>query len=114
MSVTAHVPKREISRGIVTSSNIASIGYDAPSEQLAVEFKNGHVFHYFGVTADLAQQLDAAESKGRFYVTHIKGRFEAERMTGLCPACADIGWVNTTCTDCGTKLYAEMERRDER
>jgi len=110
MSVdTSQVPRREIPRGAVTSSNIASIGYNAPTQQLAVEFKSGAIFHYDGVLLEVAQRFDEATSKGRFFITDIKGRYRAERMTGKCPACGDVGWVARMCADCGTKTYARLD-----
>lgn len=110
MSDTEVVPKREIPRGPVTSSNIVSIGYDSTTTQLAVEFKSGHVYHYSGVTMELALEFGYAESKGRFYAEHVRGKFTSELMTGICPACNDIGWVNTKCEDCGTRQYAVIDR----
>lgn len=38
-----------MNRKSVTSSNIASIGYDETSETLEIEFKNGGVYQYFDV-----------------------------------------------------------------
>lgn len=104
------VPKREIPREAVESSNIVSIGYDGRAEQLAVEFKSGHIYHYSGVSMDVALSMGVATSKGRFFAANIKGKFPSELMTGICPACHDIGWVNVTCTDCGTRVYAEIDR----
>lgn len=116
MNATEGVPKLEIPRGAVTSSNIVSIGYHAPTQELAVEFKSGHVYHHKGVPASLVDDLDQAESKGRFYAANIKGKFKSELMTGICPKCNDLGWVNRTCEDCGTAKYAPLDRehRDER
>jgi hypothetical protein len=109
-------PKREIPRTAVTSSNIVSVGYDAATQQLAVEFKTGLVYHYADVPASVADDFEQAESKGKFYVANVKGKFKSELMTGVCPACGDIGWVNVLCTDCGSRHYAEIERthREER
>jgi hypothetical protein len=110
MRVTERVPKPEIPREAVESSNIVSLGYDSGTAQLAVEFKSGHVYHYNGVPLDLALSLGIAESKGRFYAAHVRGKFTSELMTGICPACHDIGWVDVLCVDCGTRVYAEIDR----
>ncbi len=103
-------PKPEIPREPVASSNIDSTGYDPASETLAVQFRRGHVYHHSGVPPDLVERFAAAESKGRFYSEHIRGKFKSELMTGVCPACLDIGWVGRMCDDCGTKKYAEIAR----
>lgn len=107
---TDTAPKHEIPREPVASSNIASIGYDAPTETLAVEFQRGHVYHYAGVSVAFLDRFKTADSLGRFYAEHIRGKFESELMTGVCPACLDIGWVGRDCVDCGTRKYAEIAR----
>lgn len=40
-------------RDPVSSSNIASIGYDPGSETLEIEFTNGSIYQYFNVPAGL-------------------------------------------------------------
>ena len=56
----------------VASSNIASIGYDAPSQTLEVEFLSGTIYQYFGVPENMYNELMQAGSKGRFLNTYIK------------------------------------------
>lgn len=93
------------------SSNIAGFGYDLERHTLAVQFKSGDVWHYPGVSYDLAERFSEAASKGKFYYANIKGKFEAaEKMTGKCPACGDIGWIGEPCSDCGTQRYVREER----
>ena len=67
-------------RNPVDSSNISSIGYDAGSQVLEVEFKSGKVYQYAGVPNDMADQLARADSKGRFFGQHIKGRFTTKEV----------------------------------
>lgn len=55
----------------VDSSNIVSVGHE---QTLEVEFAGG-VYRYDGVPADLHQQLMAAESKGQFFASAIKGKY---------------------------------------
>lgn len=57
----------------VTSSNIASIGYDPQTETLEVEFKNGTVYQYHGVDADKHAALMKADTVGGHFNAHIKG-----------------------------------------
>lgn len=94
----------------VESSNISALGYDAERSVLALTFKSGDVWHYGSVPYDLAEKLFEAESKGRFYVANIKGKFSAEKMTGPCPKCGDTGIVGTTCEDCGCASYEKEPR----
>ena len=56
----------------VESSNIKHIGYDPETQTLGVEFGNGKVFHYEGVSAAKHQDLMAAPSKGIHFNKHIK------------------------------------------
>ena len=64
----------------VSSSNLASIGYDASSQVLEIEFLNGGLYHYFGVPQGLYDQLMAAGSHGSFFSQHIRNAFQFERL----------------------------------
>lgn len=61
-----------MNRSLVLSSNILSIGYDQDSATLEVEFKNGSVFQYFGISQDVYSGLMNADSHGSFLDAHIK------------------------------------------
>lgn len=56
----------------VTSSNIASIGYDPKQEVLEIEFRDGCIYHYLAVPEMLYRGLMTASSHGNFLDTHIK------------------------------------------
>lgn len=56
----------------VTSSNLASVGYDHLSQVLEVEFHNGGVYEYLDVPAAVHEGLMGAESHGRYFDRHIK------------------------------------------
>ena len=64
----------------VSSSNIVSIGYDAPSETLEVEFTAGSVYQYYGVPQGVYDAFRAATSKGQFLASQIKDRFPFARV----------------------------------
>jgi hypothetical protein len=64
----------------VTSSSIASIGFDDDSETLEVEFVSGTVYRYRGVSQDVYEDFREAPSKGTFFNTHIKDAYEFERV----------------------------------
>lgn len=64
----------------VASSNIVSIGYDAPSQTLEVEFLNGTIYQYYGVPENVYEQLMQAGSKGRFLHTYIKNAYGYSRV----------------------------------
>lgn len=64
----------------VASSNIASIGYDAPSQILEVEFLSGTIYQYYGVPENMYEQLMQESSKGRFLNTYIKNAYGYSRV----------------------------------
>jgi len=59
----------------VRSSNIRSVGYDAASRTLEVEFHSGGVYQYSGVPQAIYQGCMRAVSKGSYFHDHIKGRY---------------------------------------
>ncbi|NDL56827.1 KTSC domain-containing protein [Phytoactinopolyspora mesophila] len=63
-------------REAVSSSVIASIGYDADSQVLEVEFHSGELYRYLGVPEFDVARLKRAESMGRFLNEWIKPRYE--------------------------------------
>ena len=64
----------------VSSSNVASIGYDVTSQTLEVEFNNGPVYQYFDVPQAVYEAFMQASSKGGFLAQHIKDHFRYERV----------------------------------
>jgi hypothetical protein len=64
-----------MNRTPVSSSNLASIGYDAESLVLEVEFNNGRVYQYFDVPQGTYDELMGASSKGSYMNNVIKKQF---------------------------------------
>jgi hypothetical protein len=56
----------------VSSSNLASIGYDPDNQILEVEFRNGGVYQYFDVPEHVHRDLMAASSHGRYFGVYVK------------------------------------------
>ncbi|MES9898547.1 MAG: KTSC domain-containing protein [Sedimenticola sp.] len=67
-------------RQSVSSSNIASIGYDEGSETLEVEFLNGGLYQYFDVPQNMYDAMMAADSHGRFLASDIKGVYRYSKV----------------------------------
>ena len=67
-------------RYAVASSNIASIGYDAETETLEVEFLSGSIYQYYNVTQTMYDNLMSEGSKGRFLNTYIKNAYPYSRV----------------------------------
>jgi hypothetical protein len=67
-------------RQAVTSSNIASIGYDEATSTLEVEFMHGGVYHYFDVPQREYEGFMSAESHGKYLAANIKGRYRYSKV----------------------------------
>jgi len=67
-------------RQIVSSSNIVSVGYDAASETLEVEFQTGSIYQYYNVGQGTYDEFMAAPSKGKFLAYQIKNAFPYSRV----------------------------------
>ncbi len=65
---------------MVSSSSLRSIGYDARTQTLEVEFRNGAVYRYSHVPSSMWAALRGAESKGRYFQDFVRDRFETERV----------------------------------
>lgn len=65
----------------VTSSNIASIGYDPETATLEIEFLgDGSVYQYFDVPEQVHEELMAAASHGSYLARRIKGAYQYARL----------------------------------
>lgn len=69
----------DTSRQPVVSSDIASIGYDAGTQTLEIEFKATGVYRYFSVPATVAAELRATPSPGKYFLQNIKGKYAWEK-----------------------------------
>ena len=66
-----------IERAPVQSRALAAVGYSKRLRALEIEFKRGGTYRYFGVPASVHQELLAADSKARFYNTHVRGKYRS-------------------------------------
>ncbi|TAM23402.1 MAG: KTSC domain-containing protein [Nevskiaceae bacterium] len=76
----------------VKSSQIASVGYDAGTKTLEIEFPSrkeaphggaagpGSIYQYSGVPSEVHANLMGADSPGRFFGVHIRGKFAFKKM----------------------------------
>jgi len=61
-----------MNRFLVASSNIATIGYDAATSTLEIEFQGGSVYQYFDVPERIFTALRTATSPGTFFDSNVK------------------------------------------
>ncbi len=66
-----------MNRKAVESSQIRSIGYDAATETLEVEFKGGVVWQYYHFPEQMWREFEAAPSIGKYFSSQIRPRFTA-------------------------------------
>lgn len=59
-------------RQYVSSSHIASIGYDPDNMVLEIEFLSGAVYQYYDVPQSIYEGLMAADSHGKFLAAYIR------------------------------------------
>lgn len=69
----------------VVPSQIEAIGYDADTKTLAVQFPGrgatpGAVYHYSDVPQETFNAFKSAESIGKYFGAHIKGKFAYEKQ----------------------------------
>ena len=60
----------------LNSTLIATVGYDADSTLLHLNFHDGSGYRYFGVPVEVYEGLLAAESKGVYFNRRIRGSFQ--------------------------------------
>ncbi len=56
----------------VSSSNLKAVGYDPATKTLEIEFLNGGLYQYSGVSESVYQGLMSAASHGQYFDNHIK------------------------------------------
>ncbi|HEY0965164.1 MAG TPA: KTSC domain-containing protein [Candidatus Saccharimonadales bacterium] len=64
----------------VSSSNISSIGYDAETQTLEVEFHDGSIYQYYGVPQLEHAGLMNADSHGKYLDLYIKDKYRYQKI----------------------------------
>lgn len=67
-------------RVATSSSTVVAVGYDAPTETLEVEFRNGNIYQYYNVPAPVHEQMMQASSIGQYLSANIKGHFSYSQV----------------------------------
>lgn len=69
-----------MTRKLVESNLIRSIGYDGETGNLEVEFKNGGIYLYSKVSVEDYTALMQSTSIGSFFSKFIKNKYEFKRL----------------------------------
>ena len=65
----------------VDSSNIEAIGFESDNQELYVQFlKSGQTYIYYNVEEWVFHEFLAADSKGTYLNSNIKGRYQYSRL----------------------------------
>lgn len=67
-------------RVVLASTSLTSVSFSPDTLILEVEFRNGRIYEYLGVSSALYEQLLAAPSKGAFLVRFIRNAFPHRRV----------------------------------
>ena len=62
------------------SKMLAAAAYDAAEQTLYLRFRSGDVYRYFEFPGEQYQEFLAAGSRGRYFLSHIRGQFRYERL----------------------------------
>lgn len=66
----------------VSSGSIRSIGYDERNRLLEIEFSDGKVLQYTGVSAEIHRRLVNAPSIVSYFRDNVEESFTAKRIKG--------------------------------
>ena len=64
----------------VRSGNLATVGYDAQSHMLEIEFTNGGTYQYFDVPQSAYDGLMTAPSHGKFFHAYIRNKYRYTKI----------------------------------
>jgi hypothetical protein len=64
----------------LSSGKLKSAGYDESSRTMHIEFTNGDVFEYKGVSREIYRQLMASPSPSSFFEDKIDEQFSGKRL----------------------------------
>ena len=67
-------------RTAVSSSNLASVGYDPQRHILEVEFLGGSVYQYYGVPEQVYRNLMNAGSHGTYFSAYIRNSYRYSQI----------------------------------
>jgi hypothetical protein len=59
------------------SSVIGAVGH---SRVLEIQFESGRVYQYFNVPEDVYEEMLNSDSKGKYFNSHIRGKYEYQEI----------------------------------
>ena len=62
-----------------TSSMLSSISYSEVNKELIVVFNSGGMYIYMNVPLEIYEEMEKADSVGRYFLANIKGQYQFRR-----------------------------------
>ena len=62
------------------SKMLAAVAYAPETRTLYLRFRSGEIYRYFDFPEAQYQEFLHAESRGRYFLSHIRGRFRYQRI----------------------------------
>lgn len=98
----------QIERFKIDSGTIREIGYE--NSTCVICFHTGALFAYPMTGSEFAE-FARAESKGRYFNQHIRGKISGTKLTGKCPNCgSEPEIIGEICKDCGCGVARPVDR----
>jgi len=94
------------------ASHVKSIGFDAASSTLEIEFSSGAIYDYAGVPQSLYDEFVKADSLGSFVATRIRGAFEYKRLHA--ENCTPEAKDGCSCQNCWCHKLTATSRETEK
>lgn len=62
------------------SRMLAAVAYEPATTTLCLRFRSGEIYAYFDFPEAQYQEFLRAESRGRYFLSHIRGRYRYQRL----------------------------------
>lgn len=69
-----------MTRQLVSSSSIKSVGYDPDAKILEIELQRGGIYQYFEVPKRVYEDLINASSKGRYFTSYVRNEYRYRQV----------------------------------
>jgi KTSC domain len=69
-----------MTRQLITSTGLKSVGYDAIAHVLEAELQSGRVQRYFDVPQSVYEALMSAPSKSQYFDDNVQGNYEHRQI----------------------------------
>jgi lysyl-tRNA synthetase, class II len=66
-----------MTRQLILSTGLKSVGYDAIAHVLEVELQSGRIQRYFDVPSSVYEALKSAPSKTQYFNDNVVGKYES-------------------------------------